>query len=340
MTAAPAVERADASPAAVLSRHAENPSSFLALNAGNRFHTRDGVDGVVPYRAVGRRYWLQLGGPCAAAADQDVLWQDFLATARAARRRVVAVQLQDAAARRAADSGFSVTQLGTSYSLALADLTLRGQKFVKTRNMVSRSRREGVTVVEVGADLPSTPGLAAALDGIDRAWLREKGRHVRELQFLVGQRDGEHQSRRRLFVALLAGRPVAYVSYSPVYGSRPGWLYDLTRRRQDAPPGVIEHVFVEAGQRLAAEGATWMHLGLTPFVGLEDRHRIPGAHSAWLGAGVAWVGEHADWLYPAAGQVAFKLKWRPPVVTPEYVAVPGRPRARDLLALARATNVV
>ena len=79
---------------------------------------------------------------------------------------------------------------------------------------------------------------------------------------------------------------VAYVSYSPVFGRRPGWLYDLTRRRPDAPPGVIEHVFFEAGQRLAGDGAEWMHLGLTPFVGLEAGHEIEDAHSRPLGRGV------------------------------------------------------
>ncbi len=324
----------------VLARHADHASAFLTLNDGTAYHRAPGVDGVVAYRAVGARSWVQLGGACAAADARDVLWASFLDAAGAAGRRVVAVQLDREAALRAARTGFSVTQFGTSYSVDLAELTLCGRRFVKTRNMVSRSRREGVTVAEVGVDLPFGPGLEAQLDAIDRDWLRGKGRYVRELRLLVGQRGGPFAGQRRLFVALVGDRAVAYVSYSPVYGTRPGWLYDLTRRRHDAPPGVIEHVFLEAGLRLAAEGAPWVHLGLTPFVGLDREHEVGGAHSPALGAALRWAGMHADWLYPSAGQLAFKLKWRPTVTTAEYVAMPGRPRVRDALALARATNAL
>jgi len=323
-----------------LSRHTQHPSAFLALNAGNELFTAAGIDGVVAYRAVGRQYWVQLGGPCAPADDQHLLWGRFLAAARAQRRRVVAVQLLEREARLAALTGFTVNQMGTSYSIDLSDFTLRGKRFVKTRNMITRSRREGVTVAEVGVDMPADDALEAELSRIDRAWLRDKGRHVRELQFLVGERGGAHQGSRRLFVALWDGDIVGYVSYSPVFGERHGWLYDLTRRRPGAPPGVVEHIFAEAAERLAADGAAWVHLGLTPFVGIDTEHRIDGAHHRLLGRLVGRIGTDAPWLYPSAGQVAFKLKWRPQLATPEYLAVPGTPRLRDALSLARATNAV
>ncbi len=323
----------------VFGRHAQNPSAFLALNDENEFFGTADVDGLVPYRAIGRRYWVQFAGPCAAQEDQDLLWQQFLVSAQAQRRRVIAVQLHANEARLAVESGYTVNQFGTSYSIDLSDFTLQGKKFVKTRNMVARSRREGVTIAEVGVGHPSDYGLAKELAQIDRTWLRDKGWHVKELEFLVGQRGGRFQSSRRLFVARWQGSVVGYVSYSPVFGDRPGWLYDLTRRRPGAPPGVIEHIFFEAAQRLAADGAAWMHLGLTPFVGLDTDHGL-GATNPMLDKLVRWIGGNAAWLYPSAGQVAFKLKWRPQLVTPEYIAVPGTPRLRDGLCLARATNAV
>ena len=321
----------------VFRRNAQNPSAFLALNDGNEFFTADGVDGVVPYRAIGRRYWVQFAGPCASVDDRGLLWQRFLQAAEDDGRRVIAVQLHADEAQRASLSGWTVNQFGTSYSIDLSDFTLQGKKFVKTRNMISRSSREGVMVAE--ASPSADADLEAELAHIDRTWLRDKGWHVRELEFLVGQRGGRFQESRRLFVARWQGSVVGYVSYSPVFGDRPGWLYDLTRRRPDAPPGVIEHIFFEAAQQLAAGGAAWMHLGLTPFVGLETEHDLGGANPM-LDKLVRWIGGNAAWLYPSAGQVAFKLKWRPQLVTPEYIAVPGTPRLRDGLCLARATNAV
>jgi lysylphosphatidylglycerol synthetase-like protein (DUF2156 family) len=324
----------------ILRRHAQNPSSFLALNDGNSFFCSDGIDGMVAYRAIGKRYWAQFAGPCSSPADQARLWQQFLLAAKSCGRRVVGVQLLDSEARLAANSGFAVNQFGASYSIDLSDFTLRGKKFVKTRNMITRSRREGVTVAEVGVDLPSDGWVEAELAKIDRVWLRDKGWHVRELQFLVGQRGGRVQASRRVFVARWRGQIAGYVSYSPVFGKHAGWLYDLTRRRPDAPPGVIEHIFAEAAQRLAADDASWVHLGLTPFVGLDTAHQLDGAHSPILDKLLRWVGTDAAWLYPSAGQVAFKLKWRPQLVTPEYIAVPDTPRLRDALCLARATNAL
>ena len=51
----------------------------------------------------------------------------------------------------------------------------------------------------------------------------------------------------RLFAALdEAGTVLAYVSFSPVYGMQSGWLHDLSRRRPDAPPGVLELIVVKA----------------------------------------------------------------------------------------------
>jgi lysylphosphatidylglycerol synthetase-like protein (DUF2156 family) len=329
------------SPAAaipVLQRHGQHSSAFLALNDGNRYFAADGVEGMVVYRPFGRRYWVQFTGPVAPAAGLDRLTDAFAAEAARRRRRVIAVQLPRADAERVVDRGWVVGQFGCSYSIDLTNFGLSGRKFVKTRNMITRSRREGVAVAEVGADRMADPEFAAGLDAIDGAWLRSKGRHVKEMRFLIGQRGGALQGHRRLFAATVAGRPVAYISYSPVYGESSGWLYDLTRRAPDAPPGVIEHIFAEAAEQLRAEGAGWMHLGLTPFIGLEEQYALDGGRSAVLSRLLGLIEKHGSALYPARSQLAFKLKWRPQVITPEYVAFPRRVRLRDAWCLARITN--
>src|SRR6185503_11051671 len=157
-------------------------------------------------RAIGRRYSVQFAGPCASVDDRGLLWQRFLQAAEDDGRRVIAVQLHADEAQRASLSGWTVNQFGTSYSIDLSDFTLQGKKFVKTRNMISRSSREGVTVAE--ASPSADADLEAELAHIDRTWLRDKGWHVRELEFLVGQRGGRFQESRRLFVARWQGSVV------------------------------------------------------------------------------------------------------------------------------------
>lgn len=327
-------------PFTLLEAHSEHSSAFLALNSGNEHFISTGTAGMVTYRPHGSRYWVQFSEPVAPEHERATLQREFADIARARGKRVIAVQLTKQAVERSHTTGV-INQFGCSYSISLPDFTLRGKKFVKTRNMITRSRREGVTVSEVTVDhLLSDTDLARQLDDVDATWLRSKGRHVKAMEFLVGQRGGPAQKHRRLFVARHHDRVVAYISYSPVFGSQPGWLYDLTRRHPDAPPGAIEHVFAEAAHVFADESAGWIHLGLTPFVGLEPDHAFTDRQSALLGRSLDFVRNHGDRLYPARSQLSFKLKWHPHVISPEYVCFPKHLRVSDIWTLARITNSV
>ncbi|WP_432042091.1 bifunctional lysylphosphatidylglycerol flippase/synthetase MprF [Streptomyces cadmiisoli] len=311
-----------------LAAHGDNPSSFLALNSGNEYFHDDRVAGTCAYRRSGR-YTLQFGGPFCAPQHRERLLESFVAHTG---RRLVAVQLQRNDAELYLRSGFTVNQIGASYAVDLSRFTLRGKRFVRLRNKISRARREGLEVAELAHDDD-----CGELDRLDRHWLRDKGRHGKELRFLVGQRGGPLQRHRRLFVGRIAGTAVGYINYAPVYGSRPGWLHDLSRRLPDAPPGVMEALNSSAIERFTAEGAAWLHFGFTPFTGLADEHELPGA-----GRGFArftrLLAEHGEAVYPAASQLEYKEKWAPHAVLPEYIAFLGRPRLGAVWQLLRATN--
>ena len=256
----------------MLSRHAHNPSAFLALNTTTRHFSPVGFDGVIAYRPSGRRHLVQLGGVFADPAEQAALLAAFRRYARAHRRRVMAVQLLPDDARMYAAAGFTVNQFGADYARRLDTFSLAGKKYVQLRNKVSRAGRAGVTVAE-----PAVEARQGSLDeqlcALDTAWLRSKGRHVKELAFMVGERGGDADCRRRLFVATGPdGDPLAYVSFSPVYGRHAGWLHDLSRRRPDAPPGSLELIVTTAVETFRAEGAPYLHFGFTPFTGLADEH--------------------------------------------------------------------
>jgi lysylphosphatidylglycerol synthetase-like protein (DUF2156 family) len=327
-----------ATAAEVLKRHASNPSAFLALNSRTEHFSVPGIDGLVAYRRAGRRHLVQLGGVFADPASQDALLQEFLAFARRERRRVVAVQLMREDAERYAAAGFTVNQLGADYSRSLATFSLAGKKHMQLRNKISRARRAGVTVVELPADDSLPAGLRAQLSAIDAAWLRAKGRHVKELDFMVGERGGPAASMRRLLVALDGdGKVLAHISFSPVYGERSGWLHDLSRRSPDAPPGALELVVVTAVEKFTQEGASYLHFGFTPFTSLDEEHELP-RHSGLASRIVRLLAERGSAIYPAADQLAYKEKWGPDLVQPEYVAFQGRVSLGAVWSLLRLTN--
>ncbi|GAB7006320.1 DUF2156 domain-containing protein [Nocardioides sp. AN3] len=323
-----------ATPAQLLERYADNPSAYLALNEGTQHFRAPGIDGLVAYRPAGRRTLVQLGGVFAAPEDRDALLAAFAAFAKQQRRRIVAVQLLRDDAELYAGKGFVVNQFGANYARALAGFDLKGKKHVSLRNKISRARRAGVTVTES----PYTPQLQQELEAVDAVWLRSKGKHVKELQLMVGQVGGEAQRQRRLFVARdEGGQVLAYLSFSPVFGSRPGWLHDLSRRRPDAPPGVLELLVVTAVEAFHGEGAGYLHFGMTPFTSLDPAHEVEGA-SPLTTRIMHLLADKGSAIYPAADQLAYKEKWALDLVEPEYIAFQKRLTLRALVALLRVTN--
>lgn len=312
----------------------------MALNDGVLHFGIPDVDGLIAFRLAGRRHLVQLGGVFSAAQDQGHLLDDFLAMAQRLRRRVVAVQLLRADAERYAARGFTVNQLGASYARSLPGFSLKGSAHMRLRNKVSRARRAGIDVAEVPVDVPRSAELEAELDEIDAQWLRSKGRHVKEMAFMVGERRGRAAALRRLFCAVgPQGEVLGYITFSPVFGRHSGWLHDLSRRHPGAPPGTMELVVLTAIERFRVEGAGHLHFGLTPFTELDDQHEL-SARSRVAARLLGLLAAHGDRIYPATSQVAYKMKWGPDLIQPEYIGFSEGMRPGAVWSLLRLTNVL
>lgn len=324
----------------LLRRHGDHSSAFLAFNDPTRHFMPEAVDGLVAYRPAGRRHAFQLFGPLSAPEDRGRLLDEFTDWASSKGRRVTAVEIRSRDVPLYAERGFAVNQLGSSYTIDLDEFTLRGTRFMKLRNKLKRSKRLGVTVEEVPAERLAEPGADADLAAIDADWLKGKGWHAKELEFMIGVRGGRGLPHRRVFMARHDGRPIAYVTYSPVWGERPGWLYDLTRRRRDAPPGTIDLVFHTGLERLREEGVRWLHLGFTPFTGLAREHEPADASSRLVRTVTEQLAKRGEAIYPAVTQEAFKLKWAPQHIEPEYVAFERGPSAGAVWQILRLTRSI
>lgn len=320
-----------------LQHWSDDPSAILALNSGTSAFTSGSCPGVVAYRRSGR--WLvQVGGAQAPPDARVVLLQQFRAAATSRGYRVLAVQLQRRDAEDLASIGCVVNQVGASYALPVSAYSLRGKHFVSLRNKISRAQRAGVTV-----EFTTTRGLSASdsarIRELDHEWLRAKGRFARPLRFLVGELGGAGTPLRRLVLARLHGEVVGYVSLSPVHGSRPGWLHDLSRRGRDAPPGVMELLVSRCIQRCVDDQDPWWHFGFTPFTSLDPQAELPGASKAVHGI-VQLLATRGERIYPAASQLDYKRKWGELTALPDYLAFDGRPSPLGVAHLMRVTNLV
>lgn len=311
--------------------YGDNPSGFLAVNSGNSYFSRPGLDGVIVYRQSGR-YLVQFGGPFAPAGSYLPLLREFAEFARGQDCEIVSIQLQRSDAEAYAASGFAVNQVGASYALDLSKFTLAGTAFMQLRNKISRALRNGLTVVEVDA-----ADQAEAIDEVDRVWLGGKGENAKELEFLVGQHGGPMQGHRRLFAGQIGQEVVGYISYSPAYGSRPGWMHDLSRRKQGGSPGIMEAINKAAIDTFISESVPWLHFGFTPFTSLSPEHELAGSSQAYAYF-MNWLWENGDFVYPAKSQLAYKSKWAPHAVLPEYIAFNGSVQAAGLIHVFKVSN--
>jgi lysylphosphatidylglycerol synthetase-like protein (DUF2156 family) len=295
---------------------AENPSAFLAVNEGNSYFRLPGVSGVVVYRPAGR-YLVQFGGPFAPDESYAELLAGFREFAREQGRTVVGVQLQSHDAELYVKQGFTVNQVGASYAIDLTKFSLQGTKFMRLRNKIARAHKAGLVVRE-----GDWAQWADAVHALDQVWLGSKGEHAKELEFLVGQHGGEMQPHRRLFVGTIDDQLMGYISYSPVYGARAGWMHDLSRRVPNQLPGIMEAVNSAAIGQFTAEQVAWLHFGFTPFTSLSESFEQPG-HSIGFRQFMHLLWEYGEAVYPAKTQLAYKQKWEQHLVLPEYVAFDG-----------------
>jgi lysylphosphatidylglycerol synthetase-like protein (DUF2156 family) len=312
---------------------ADNPSAFLAVNQGNSYFSLGGVPGVVVYRPAGR-YLVQFGGPFAPDESYAELLAAFREFGRGQGKVVVGIQLQHADAEVYTRYGFTVNQVGASYAIDLSRFSMQGTRFVRLRNKIARARRAGLVVREVAwADW------ADAINALDQVWLSGKGEHVRELEFLVGQRGGPMQRHRRLFAGTIGNELMGYISYVPVYGKRGGWMHDLSRRVPNKLPGIMEAINSSATEQFSDERVEWLHFGFTPFTSLSEEFERPG-HSVGFRQFMHLLWEYGEAVYPAQRQLAYKQKWEQHLVLPEYVAFDGSADIGAFAAIFRAAGAL
>ncbi|HEV3257966.1 MAG TPA: DUF2156 domain-containing protein [Gemmataceae bacterium] len=311
----------------------DHPSGFLALSAKNRRFSAPGLPGFIAYRERGRHF-VSLGGVYAADEARGLLLDGFLTLAKRRLRRVIALQVRQDQTELFRRRGFTVNRFGASYAVRLPGFSCAGTRRMRLRQKVKRARDVGLRVLEVGKELPADGTMFNRLREVSDAWLRAK--HKKEIDFMIGELGAPGDPQRRIFVTNdPTGRMVGFITYVPVWGRRPGYLHDLTRRLPDAPPGAMELCNLHAMERLAVEGAEYLHFGFTPFV--VDGEEGPAASRA-----LAWVmrmlWRYGEAIYPAQSQVCYKLKWAPEVVEPEFIACrPLSLRAvLDLLLLTRS----
>ncbi len=184
------------------------------------------------------------------------------------------------------------------------------------RAQLNRARNKGV----VARPLTSAEAEARRGELTDclRYWLATRG--LPPLHFLVEPETLGRLYDRRLYVAEQAGNVKGFLLASPV-PERGGWLVEQTIRGRGAPNGTCELLLDAAMDDLAAAGAGYLTLGLSP---LSRRADLTGPQRLWLRLLLAWVRAHGRRFYNFDGLDAYKAKFLPDSWEPIYAITSER----------------
>lgn len=315
LTASP-LERARA----LVLRHGWNATAYQILNPGISLWFSTAGDAVAGFVRRGSVRVVAGAPVCAAERLADVARELEADTARVGARVCYFGAEARLESLRRGDARCSSVSLGAQPVWHPPRWQAAVDGHASLRAQLSRARNKGVRVEEwARGRATASPELRRLLG----EWLETRG--LPPLHFLVEPQTLTRLFDRRVFVAARGGAPVAFLVASPV-PCRDGWLVEQAVRGRAAPNGTMELLIDAAVRTLAADGAAYVTLGLSPL-----SRRAPAADAAgrreplWLRLVLRWARAHGRRFYDFDGLDAFKAKFRPERWEPVY-AIANEPR--------------
>lgn len=302
----PAIARARA----LVLAHGWNSTSFQIVNPGiSRWFSNAG-DAVVGYVSAGS-VRVVAGAPVCEPERLAAVAAEFEAEAAAAGQHVCYFCAEQRLESLYIDSpDHAKFMLGAQpiWDPADWDGTVSGTRSLRAQ--LNRARNKHVVVSEWPTQKATRhPELETCL----RGWLGSKG--LPPLHFMVESDTLSRLENRRIFVAEHAGHVAGFVVLSPV-AMRNGWLFEQFPHQPGAPNGTVELMIDAAMRSLAADGADYATLGLSP---LSTRAHVEPFHNpAWLRILLAWLRKHGRRFYNFDGLDAFKSKLQPVAWEPVF----------------------
>jgi phosphatidylglycerol lysyltransferase len=314
---------------ALVLAHGWNATAYQILNPGIAHWFSAAGDAVVGFvEQSGTR--VVAGAPVCAPDRLPEVVSEFGAVAKTAGRRVCYFGAGDRLERELVPGGaWSAASLGAQPSWDPTRWDAIVARRASLRAQLHRARNKRVRVAE--ARQPTEREIVA-LRRCMAEWLT--GRGLPPLHFLVEPDTLGQLEDRRLFVAVVDDHVVGFLVASPV-PARQGWLIEQIIRGHGAPNGTAELLVDAAMRALAASGARYVTLGLSPLSrhASFDARRMP----LWLRVTLRWVRAHARRFYDFEGLDRFKSKFAPEHWE-DIVALADHPRfpPRALWAIAAA----
>ncbi len=296
-------------------REASNPQAWLALLRDKHILWNGDRTAFIMYGVSGKQ-WVVMGEPVGRASEAAALCWTLKEMASLANARLSLYQVGPKMLPLVIDLGLRPFKIGEEALVDVRAFDLAGKKGYGFRQTLKRFDTLGATFEVIDAE--DVAAYLPALKQVSDAWLKSK--NAKEKRYSLGCFQADYMTLMPVAVVKVEGRIVAFANLWPTQDKTLLTL-DLMRYDPDAPPSVMEYLFLRLIEYSRTHDYEHFSLGLAPLAGLDAKP----LSSAWhkIAAVIYQVGGD---FYNFEGLRAYKEKFKPQW-EPRYFAVPGQEAA-------------
>ena len=293
----------------LLDKYGENSLSYSAIEDDKKYYFGYNVEGVIVY-TIAAGVAVCAGDPICSEVDMPLLITEFITHCKQNDFEICFCHTLEKHILLYTFLGFGNTKCGEEPMFDLETYNLAGGKAAKIRNAINHASALGITISEYKPLEKRDKLIEQQINDVSDEWLKSK--NSSELSFMLGTISLDNPMDRRYFAAYdNEKKMLGFIVFSPFVGGN-GYLADITRRRTNAPIGVMEKITIEAFDKMKLEGVKWGTLGLAPLVNASTE----GGMSGKL---FKFTYEKLNSFYGFKGLYHYKKKYGPTVWENRYL---------------------
>lgn len=303
-------------------RFGQNPMSYLSLEHDKKYFFGKRVEGVCSYQVAGDVF-VACGDMICDEKDGFIFLNEVLEFCDENGYEILFLNVTEHFLKLYKLAAFGVIKYGEDACFKLDEYNLKGGQVAKVRAAINHANKEGITVSEYKPLEEKDPVIESQFNEITMEWLA--GKNADELGFMIGGMGLEDPLDRRYFYASdPEGTILGFEVFLPYLAGK-GYLADVTRRRDNAPQGVLEKITYDAFMVMKEEGIEWGCLGLSPLYNINA-----GDRAAFTERLFTYIYEKMDTNYDFKSLHHAKEKFAPTQWQPRYLAYRPRPFSPNL----------
>jgi phosphatidylglycerol lysyltransferase len=255
---------------------------------------------------VGGGYAVVLGDPVGREVEIETTIQRFLEYCANNDWRVAFHQVSPDFLPIYQKLGFRKLKIGDEAIVDLPNFTLDGKEAKKLRHAINLLEKQGIRFHRY--DPPISPEVMSMLKQVSDGWLQIPGR--RERTFTLGLFNHDYVRSTPVYAAVNAtGKILAFMNIIPSFFKGEATI-DLMRYLPDAPPGVMDYLFIKLFFAKKEEGFQRFSLGMAPMAGFQEHEEASAEERA-----VHYFMQQLNFLFSYQGLLHYKAKfatiWEP-----------------------------